>query len=205
MKAAVIVAAAILAACVVVVDAQHPRHCESPIEFEAHAFQVDPKLKFFRRGHFAQDAEGERISLFEEVRNNTDQEFYHDIHLFRERRMYRYNLKTKQCSVHHSDERFRPFHIPLESHFRGEAIVGTNAFPTAGVLTTHWEMHNKTEHWRWFGAFTARDAGCVPVMDHFHNEQIGGVTTHFYDVVLGIADPNIFIPNHACPHAPKRN
>jgi len=202
MKAAVIVALAV-ALCAVVVVAQHPRHCDAPFEFEAHAFQVDPKLKFFRRGHFAQDAQLERISLFEEVRNGTDQEFYHDIHLFRERRRFRYNLKTKVCTVEHSDMRFRPFHIPRNASFVGEAYVGTNAFPDAGVLTTHWEMHNKQEHWRWFGAFTDRSEGCVPVMDHYHDEQIGGVTTQFFDVVLGIGDPNIFVPESACPRAPK--
>jgi len=53
---------------------------------------------------------------------------------------------------------------------------------------------------RWFGAFTDRSEGCVPIFDHFHDEKIGGVTTQFFDVVLGIGDPNVFIPNQACPH-----
>jgi hypothetical protein len=187
----------------VVVIAQHPRHCDSPFEFEAHAFQVDPKLQFFRRGHFAQDANLERIALVEAVMNGTNQNYYHEIHLFRERRRYRIDLKSKVCTVEHSDMRFRPFHIPHNSSFVGEAYVGTNAFPDAGVLTTHWEMHNKQEHWHWFGSFTGREVGCVPVMDHFHDEKVGGVTTQFFDVVLGIGDPNIFVPPSSCPHSPK--
>ncbi len=131
-----------------------------------------------------------------------------------------------------------------QAHFIGEAIVGTNAFDNAGVLTTHWEHHNDTEKStlhhvlpiraavgcfsdggadrisslsggfnggcvyhggcdpggaaHWFGVFTDRDIGCLPVSDHFHDERIGTVQTDFFDIVLGIGDPNIFIPDPSC-------
>jgi len=202
MKLAVFVAA--LALCAVVVVAQHPRHCDAPREFEAHAFQVDPKMQFFRRGHFAYDAREERTSLFEEVMNGTDQEYYHTIHLYRENRAFDYNLKTKVCTTHKIDHRFHRIEVPRDAHFVGEAIVGTNAFDNAGVLTTHWEHHNDTEKWSWFGAFTAREIGCVPVMDHYHDETVGSVHTQFFDVVLGISDPNIFIPDSSCPRVATR-
>jgi hypothetical protein len=39
----------------------------------------------------------------------------------------------------------------------------------------------------------------VPVSDEFHDEQVGRVFTNFFDVVLGISDPNIFVPDHSCP------
>ncbi len=54
---------------------------ESPFEFEAHAVQEDRSQNFFRRGRFAMDAHNERTSLFEEIRNGTDDEFFHAIHL----------------------------------------------------------------------------------------------------------------------------
>jgi hypothetical protein len=193
--------AAIAVAMCAVVFAQHPRHCDAPWEFEAHAWQADPHNQFFRQGHFAYDAWNERTSIFEEVVNGTDQEYYHDIHLFREHRLYRFNLKTKVCTVQNVDFPFRPIHIPHSSHFIRDAIVGTNAFPNSGVLTTQWEERNATEQFSWFGVFTDREVGCVPVMDHYRNEAyMINLRTEFYDVVLGISDPNIFIPDSSCPH-----
>jgi len=199
LKAAVLVAA-LMACAVVVVVAQHPRHCESPREFEAHAMQWDKKMNFFRRGHFAYDNEKMRTSLFEEVENGTDREYYHTIHLFQEKRAYDFNLKTKVCTERMIPYRWHRIGIPHDAHFVGEAIVGTNAFDGAGLLTTHWEHHNDTEKWSWFGVFSDRSVGCVPVFDHFHDERIGSMRTEFFDVVLGISDPNVFITDQSCPH-----
>jgi len=198
MKGALLIAG--LAMVAVVVVAQHPRHCDTPFEMEANAFQIDPKMQFARRGHIAYDARNERIAIFDEVRNGTSDNFYHDIHLFRERRRYRIDLKAKTCTTEHSEQRFRPWHIPREAEFVGEAYVGTNAFMNSGVLTTHWNHQNKTEKTDWYGVFTDRDIGCVPVMDMFHDPNIGTVHTQFFDVVLGIGDPNIFVPPSICPH-----
>jgi len=198
MKIAVLVA--LLAVCCVVVVAQHPRHCDAPFEFEAHGFQSDPKMGWMRDGRIFYDARQERTALVEEVMNGTDVEYYHDIHLYRERRMYQINLKTKVCTVRDIPYRFHRWDIPRDAHFVGEAIIGTNAFDNSGLLTTHWEHRNETEHTHWFGGFTERHVGCVPIFDHFHDETIGTVHTDFYDVVLGISDPDVFIPPESCPH-----
>jgi hypothetical protein len=181
------------------VAAQHPRHCVAPYEFEAHAFQMAPKEQFFRRGHFAYDAREERTSLFEEVLNGTDDEYFHTIELFRERKAFKFNLKTKTCTVEEIKHRFHRIEVPRNASFVGESIIGTNAFLNSGLLTNHWFHENKAEKWSWYGVYTPRDLGCVPVMDQFHDEQVGRVHTQFYDVVLGIADPNVFIPESSCP------
>jgi len=194
-----------LALCaVVVVVAQHPRHCVAPSEFEAHAFQLDHKLNFARRGHFAYDAREERTSMYEEVRNGTDDEAFHVIQLFRERRAFRFNLKSKVCTTEEIKHRFHRIEIPHNASFAGEAIIGTNAFDNAGLLTTHWHHENKQEQWQWFGVYTDREIGCIPVMDEFHDQNVGHVTTQFFDVVLGIGDPNIFIPESSCKRAARR-
>jgi len=195
--------AAVLVLGAVAVMAQHPRHCDAPAEFEAHAFQIDPKEKFARRGHFAYDSRNERTSLFEEIRNGTDDDFFHTIHLFRERVTYRFNLKTKVCTKQDLKERFHRIEIPRDARFVGDAIIGTNAFLNSGLATTHWEHENKSEKWSWYGVYTPRDIGCVPVSDEFHDEQVGRVVTNFFDVVLGISDPNIFVPEHECPRVSK--
>jgi hypothetical protein len=203
MKVAILAIA--LCAAVAVVNAQHPRHCDAPFEFEAHAFQMDPKEQFFRRGHFAYDARNERTALFEEVRNGTDDEAYHTIHLFREHATFRFNLKTKVCTRQALNHRFHRIEIPRNASFVGEAIIGTNAFENSGLLTTHWHHENKDEHWSWYGVYTPREVGCVPVSDEFHDEQVGRVVTNFFDVVLGISDPNIFVPDQSCPRVATRH
>jgi hypothetical protein len=198
MSKALLLVTLIAAAAVVLVVAQHPRHCAAPAEFEAHAFQLDHKEKFFRRGHFAYDSREERISLFEEIRNGTDDEAFHVITLHRERKQFRFNLKTKVCTTQDIHHRFHRIEIPRDAHFVGEAIIGTNAFENSGLITTHWEHHNKTEQTEWYGVYTDRDIGCVPVSDDFNDPAIGHVTTQYFDVVLGISDPNQFIPESSC-------
>jgi len=188
-------------ATIAVVSAQHPRHCVAPLEFEAHAFQMAPKEEFFRRGHFAYDARNERTSLFEDEHNGTDHEVYHTIELFRERKAFRFNLKTKVCTVQEIKHRFHRIEVPHNASFVGEAIIGTNAFENSGLLTNHWAHENKAEKWSWFGVYNPREAGCVPIMDDFHDQNVGRVQTQFYDVVLGISDPNVFIPESSCPRA----
>jgi len=197
----VLLLVAALALFAVVVVAQHPRHCESPWEMEAHGFQFDPKLNFFRRGRIFYDARNERSALIEEVMNDTSRDYFHTIQLFREHKAYDLNLKTRVCTTRDIHHHFHPLHIPREAHFIGEAIVGTNAFDGAGVLTTHWHHHNDTEKTEWFGVYTDRDIGCLPVSDHFSDPQIGTVRTDFFDIVLGISDPNVFVPPHECDQA----
>jgi len=200
MNKAFAIALVVAAFAAVVVVAQHPRHCAAPAEFEAHAIQWDMKEQFGRRGHFAYDSRLERTALLEEVVNGTDDEYFHTIHLFRERRTYRVNLKSKVCTVENLPHRFHRIEIPHNAHFVGDAIIGTNAFANSGVLTTHWEHHeDKDPKWEWYGVFTDRDVGCVPVMDHYHDETIGTLETRFFDVVLGIGDPDVFVPPSSCP------
>jgi len=199
MKAILFFAAIAVALCAVVVTAQHPRHCDAPFEFGSHAMQWDHKEKFERHGHYEYDAVEERTSLFEEVTNDTDHEFYHTIHLYREHRRTLFNLKTKVCVVEPLDRPFHRIEIPHDAKFVGDAIVGTNAFPGAGVLTTHWHHHHdKDPKFEWYGVFTDRDIGCVPVMDMYHDDTIGTIQSRFFDVVLGTADPNVFIPEPEC-------
>jgi hypothetical protein len=120
------------------------------------------------------------------------------IHLFREHRRTRFNLKTKACTVETLDQHFHRIEIHREAHFHGEAIIGTNAFENSGLITTHWDHENKTEQWAWYGVFTDREVGCIPVADDFNDARFGHVSSQYFDTVLGISDPNVFIPEEAC-------
>jgi len=196
MNKAIVLALVLFAAAVY---AQHPRHCRAPDEFEAHVDEWDHKQQWGLRARFVYDSDLERTATYEEIMNGTDDDYFHSIHLHREHKTYRINLKSKVCTVENLDRPFRRIEIPKDAHFVGEAIVGTNAFADSGVLTTHWHHHSDSPKFEWFGVYTDRDLGCVPVMDHFHDDKVGTVETRFYDVVLGISDPNIFVPPSSCP------
>jgi hypothetical protein len=102
---------------------------------------------------------------------------------------YRINLKTKVCQSETLNYPFIPFGIRREAQFVGDAILGTNAFENSGLLTTHWTHSNQSAHMEWYGVFTDREIGCIPVSDDYSDDTVGHVRTQFYDVVLGISDP----------------
>jgi hypothetical protein len=64
---------------------------------------------------------------------------------FRERRSFYFNLKTKVCTVQPLNHRFQRFGIPKNATFIRDSIIGTNAFPDSGLLTTHWEDSKQGE------------------------------------------------------------
>jgi hypothetical protein len=192
MKAVLFLALAL--ALAVAVTAQEPPRCRSPREFESRIVEIDPKREFEVRAHYAYDFVNERTSAFEEVRNASGRDFFHRIHLYREKKGYWINLKNGQCSVETITWPFHRIEVPENATFVDQFEIGTDAVPNAGVLCNAWE--DKMSHARWFGTFTARD--CLPVDENFRSQETGFIHNAFYDVVLGISDPNIFIPPSQC-------
>jgi len=194
MKAFLFVALAL--ALAVAVYAQEPVRCRSPREFEARIVEIDPKREFEIRAHYAYDFVGERTSAFEEVRNSSGNTFFHRIHLYREKKGYWINLKTGTCSVESITWPFHRIEVPENATFVDQFEIGTDAVPGAGVLVNVWEDKVTDPKARWFGTFTARE--CLPVNENFHSSQTGFIHTSFFDFVLGISDPNVFIPPSQC-------
>ena len=48
----------------------------------------------------------------------------------------------------------------------------------------------------WDAAVTSK--GCIPVNENFFDKRVGFINRQFFDVVLGISDPNVFIPPATC-------
>jgi hypothetical protein len=85
--------------------------------------------------------------------------------------------------------------VPQNASFAGELYIGTSAIKDAGVLATIWEYKfidpsgfNSNYTGIWTNEF------CLPV-SAVYNQQ-----THinFYDITLGIQDPNVFTPSKEC-------
>jgi len=196
MKAALtLFSLTLLLALVAIVKAQH--HCDAPKEFEARVFRVDVEKKTESRARLAYDSENQRIAHVDEVdTHHKDREFFHEIVLFHEKTRYLINLKKKECKKESISFPFRRFGVPVNASFVGEATIGTEALSNAGVLTNLWEEENKDEGRFWFGSFTHN--GCIPVHDHFRDKTHGLMQSSFFDVVLGISNPNVFVPPKEC-------
>jgi len=195
MKAALaIFALTLLLALVAVVKAQHP--CDAPREFESRVFRVDHEKKFEARGRLSYDFANERTAHVDEVDpKKKDREFFHEIILFHEKTRYLINIKKKDCKKEAITFPFRRFGVPVNATFVGEAEIGSDALSKAGVLTTLWEEENKAEERFWFGSFTHN--GCLPVHEHYR-DKTHAIQTSFFDITLGISNPNIFVPPKEC-------
>lgn len=174
--------------------AQVPKPCVSPDLWEARLLEIDPSKTFERRGKFSYDAVNNRTSIFEEIDIGTQREFYHDIALFKEKILYRYNLRTKQCNNYTLNDTFRRIEVPPTAKLFGQFYIGSNVAEGAGILVS--AFGGDTERGRYVGTWTA--VGCAPVTDAYFSQRTGFVHWSFYDVTLGISDPNVFVPPAEC-------
>ncbi|XP_065184344.1 mammalian ependymin-related protein 1-like [Sycon ciliatum] len=185
----------ILALCVAGAFAQIPIRCTSPTAWEGRLFEVNPSRRFERFARIAYDASNERVAIREEVIEGETREFYEEIFIHRAEVGYRINGRTRQCEKFALKEPFRYIQVPENATSYGEAYVGSSSVAGAGTLVNLWG--GETERGRYSGSWTS--VGCVPVTDSYVSSTTGFIHWTFYDVTLGISDPNVFIPPSNCP------
>jgi len=151
----------------------------------------------FIRAKFSQDASMERTSVFEEFRDSEKRDVFHVIRLYHEMMEYRTNLKDNSCKSKAipSGEHFRRMGVPDSATFVGEAEIGSDAVRNAGILVHLWN-DKFTDGSNWFGEFAVHD--CFPIHERVNTTQYGVVQTDFFDITLGISDPQIFMPPSGC-------
>ena len=193
--------AAVVAACLVaIVAAQIPARCASPREWEGRALVRDSRrgqfVEVFSR--YAYDETNMRKARYDDVEANRTTERYHVIELFREKKYYALNLRTRKCETGQLTEPFIPHSVVSNATYRGDYVVGSNAYPDSSVEIEIWHhtfTNSKGNKYYWDGQFTR--TGCVPIIttvsgpDDFWSES-------FVDVTLGLSDPNIFVPPSEC-------
>jgi len=93
---------------------------------------------------------------------------------------------------------WRPYGIGFNDTFIGAEILGSSAIAGAYVDVQRWAQfwNNGSDHQ------TVTVRGCVPV----RRERVDNTTNppniyqeHWYDVVIGIPNPNAFVPPAYCP------
>ncbi|XP_033127892.1 mammalian ependymin-related protein 1-like isoform X3 [Anneissia japonica] len=190
------VLALFLVLTVVTVRSQVPKPCVAPSAMEARIVERNMEREYEVRAKMSYDARNLRKRYVDEVFINGDKRDYYDVlYLHNVGKEYRYNLKTKTCEVRAiSQNRFYPIGIPNNATFYGEANIGTKGFPGEGVLVQEWG--GATERGRYIGVWTL--TGCLPVREGYYSNQTGFINTEFFDITLGISDPNVFIPPQEC-------
>ncbi|XP_035699305.1 mammalian ependymin-related protein 1-like isoform X2 [Branchiostoma floridae] len=181
---------------------QVPEPCRAPSVFESNIGMQDSTRGSYVRAKLSYDRYNMRIRRIEEVDERMEKEFFDVLYLLNTMpgKEYRFNLRTKQCVTRELNYAFRPIEIPPNATHMGDFTIGTKGAPHEGVEVSLWGDRNREEGAEWVGSFTS--TGCVPVSDMFYSNRTGRVTTEFFDVTLGIADANVFIPPRECMGPP---
>jgi Ependymin len=183
----------VVAFAAIAVSAQ--QKCESPTVWEGRQLVNDPTKNFARSSAVFYDAPNERIATIDEIfADGQNRTFYHTILNHPAKKMYLIDITKKTCETRTIDFPWRQYGIPANATFFGDFEIGSDAVPGAGVQIQRWGEHRDDRFWE--GTFTS--IGCLPVHDIFFDKRVGVVHTDFFDLVLGISDPNVFVPPPFC-------
>jgi hypothetical protein len=83
---------------------------------------------------------------------------------------YRFNLKTRQCNVTALTRPFRPFGVPPNANFTGEATIGAAGIPGENVIIENFDGAFSDGD-KFFGDVTYPD--CIPVANGVFSEKYG--------------------------------
>lgn len=181
---------------VAAVSAQRPQPCVSPRLFESRYYEVQLAKNITVRAKFSYDGVYKRERIVEQVDESQHRKDFYDIlYLHQTRQMYVLNLKTKKCQRLPVNRPWIPAEIPPKAEFLAEEYIGDAGIPNEGLLIQTWagKIPNVASY---LGSWTAK--GCLPVSNSMVHAQYGVILQSFYDVTLGISDPNVFIPPREC-------
>jgi hypothetical protein len=195
--------------------AQVPLPCSTPPQWEARIYSVNEQQKLIVSGKWSYDSVYRRVRILQDIHSADDESYFDILRLFESKIEFVLNVKTGNCTRQPLLRPWRDIGIQPGAINRGEAYLGSSAFPGAGLLVTIWFVNfrrlidssfffsrsgnetvsqNKTV--TFIGTWTYE--ACLPVSDTSVDPVFGISHTSFYDVSGGISDPNVFIPPRAC-------
>ncbi|XP_067681315.1 mammalian ependymin-related protein 1-like [Haliotis asinina] len=185
----------LLALSAAAVLAQEPRPCQSPRQFEGRLARIDRSRGFAVFAHFSYDEDDRRIRESEEVDIGSTTDYFDVLYLHNIGKEYRYNYRTKNCTVSDLTRPFIPFGVPPDARFRGEGSIGASGLPDEHVTAVLFEGEFESNPY----AFVVTSPDCFPIEMDFYSNRTGAIRTTFYDITIGIHDPSRFIPPPECP------
>ncbi|CAB1446557.1 unnamed protein product [Pleuronectes platessa] len=125
------------------------------------------------------------------------EEFFEYIYLYQSSVMFQIDQKTKDCSKITLTESWDPFDIPDNSTFEDQYLIGG---PGDSVEVQEWSDRKPArKHETWVGVYTLKD--CYPVQETYAWNSSVTTSTRFFNLQLGISDPNVFTPPSTCQSA----
>ncbi|CAF1073955.1 unnamed protein product [Rotaria sordida] len=190
----------ILLLCLVgIAVAQQPRPCTSPSQWEGRIFDSNEKQKATLRGRTSYDSTYHRIRIVETIDVGSEEIAVDVLALYDANIEFVYDLKSHNCTRREIIQPWRDFGILPDARSYGEAYIGSSARPDTGLLITIWGGNltlPTNETLRYVGTWTHQ--GCLPVSRTTYSEKYGNEILSFYDLTVGISDPNVFIPRREC-------
>ncbi|XDV48178.1 hypothetical protein PO909_017639 [Leuciscus waleckii] len=128
---------------------------------------------------------------------------------FRQGIMYEIDYSRLHCEKKVLETRFHPTRVPADASFMGQVILGTTSVPGLGLLTNSWVGEIPEIQAQYMLTFT--EFTCLPVSASVFTPQTGWITMSFYNHLLGVQNPQDFVPPFFCPastqdqHLPKTN
>lgn len=180
-----------------------------PKAFTAKTHTFNYAKGILERGEVAYDAENERYFIQEQYRNTIGSQYYEEIVLFKQEIYYQIDRQTKVC--HHGPiprtKKFHPFGVPANATFHAQVTSGL--YPTVfnvnefGLDTPHADGSSTTS-WH-----SVTEQECFPTTTTYFNNDANGnhilaesETVNWYNAVIGIVDPDLFIPPQGCTPFP---
>ncbi|XP_065809466.1 mammalian ependymin-related protein 1-like [Labrus bergylta] len=130
--------------------------------------------------------------------------FFEYIFLHQSLVMFQIDQKTKDCSKISLTEAWDPLDISANSTFEDQYIIGG---PGDNVEVQEWSDRKPARQHKpdetWVDVYTLKD--CYPVQETYARNSSVTTSTRFFNLQLGISDPDVFTPPSTCQSArPER-
>ena len=203
--------------------AQQQRPCTSPSQWEARVHSSNWKLSGDLQGQLSYDSVSQRTRILQKTKVGQIETYYDIISLYQAKLVFYIDKKSGNCSYYLFDQPWHDFGVQSDAVSRGTAYIGSSMLSAANLLVTIWFVYtfhhlyffsglifvragnqtipfNKTA--RYLGVWTYEE--CIPV-SNISFEPNGSINyIRYYDLTLGINEPNVFVPPEQCFHAKKR-
>lgn len=176
--------------------------CLAPLQWEGRWVSFDHSTGRNSRSSVSYDGLKQRVRVLQQNKKHTPcQRFFEYIFLYQSGVMFQIDQKTKDCSKIALTDAFDPFDIPKNSTFEDQYLIGG---PGDSVEVQEWSDRKPArQHETWVGVYTLKD--CYPVQETYVRNISVTTSTRFFNLHLGISDPDVFTPPSTCQSArPQR-
>ncbi|XP_019903680.1 ependymin [Esox lucius] len=176
--------------------AKEPHPCKSPPLLEGSLALAILKEKTFGVERFAYNAFDERVHVrvLLDIDNKT---IYSDtLILYKEGIAFEIFRHNQTCKKVPFKDHWKPVEIPKDAKFQSQVIIGSFSAPGDGLLVNNWSGEVAESPVKYLITFT--EFGCLPVHGWYDMPDQTLLSMSFYDIVIGVEDPDIFIPPSFC-------